>query len=117
MVFIMPVFSSSSSFAAADKDVAVYEVELLIESIKMSHCRFNRNGSWYESKEAADHLNTKYQYIHNLGLIESVEDFIRLAASKSSISGEEYIVQCEDGTTQISAEWLTNKLKQIREIL
>ena len=39
------------------------EIDHLLDYLAKSGCEFNRNGSWYGSKEARDHLNDKYQYL------------------------------------------------------
>jgi hypothetical protein len=101
--------------ARAQNDQASIEIEKLLLYIKGSGCEFNRNGDWYSSMEAAEHINKKYQYALKKGLIGSAEDFISYAATESSLSGKPYLVKCSDTETLTSAEWLINALKQIRE--
>ncbi|MCW5199079.1 DUF5329 family protein, partial [Desulfobulbus sp. F3] len=36
------------------------EITALIEFVRKSPCRFNRNSSWHASSEAAGHIATKY---------------------------------------------------------
>ncbi|MEE4240921.1 MAG: DUF5329 domain-containing protein [Desulfopila sp.] len=100
----------------AKGDTAVHEIGQLIAFIKTSECRFNRNGSWYDPAEAADHLNRKYQYIQKKGLVSTAEDFITIAATKSSFSGKEYVVQCAGEKPRKSAAWLTDALAQQRKM-
>ena len=100
----------------AENERAAEEVDQLITRIEISNCAFNRNGRWYDAKEAAAHLKQKYRYAQSKGLINSAEDFIRLVATKSSLSGKPYMVQCAGETPQKSGEWLTTMLKQLREI-
>jgi Family of unknown function (DUF5329) len=60
---------------------------------------------------ALKHLQTKYGYAK--GHVGSAEDFIRLAASRSSMTGEPYLVRC--GTSQfLSGDWLTDELRRYR---
>lgn len=91
------------------------EITELFDFIRSSPCRFNRNGRWYTSIEAAEHINTKYQYVLKKGRIGSTEDFIKYAAARSSITGREYKVQCDGGELISSTDWLTAKLQHIRE--
>jgi hypothetical protein len=49
-------------------------------------------------------------------LVDTAEDFIEIAATRSSISGKEYVVQCEGDKPRKSAVWLTGVLAQLREI-
>ncbi len=102
--------------ATAKDDAMTDEIGQLIEHIQASDCRFNRNGSWYEPVEAADHLNKKYRYVQKRGLVDTAEDFIEIAATRSSISGKEYVVQCEGAKPRKSADWLTGVLAQLRQI-
>src|SRR6185369_15646734 len=39
------------------------EVEHLLGYLQKSGCRFNRNGTWYASEKAVDHLRRKYAYL------------------------------------------------------
>jgi hypothetical protein len=116
LLTLVILFFSIPNLTIAKDDLVAHEVDQLLEFIKISNCRFNRNGSWYKSAEAADHLNKKYQYVQKKGLVNTAEDFIKFAATKSSLSGKEYVVQCEGDKTHKSAEWLTTALAQIREI-
>jgi hypothetical protein len=113
LVAVLLVFASSASLPA-DRDGLAVEVEGLLEFIRSSGCRFNRNGTWYEADEAAAHIDRKYRYALNKGLIGRAEDFIEYAASRSSVTGKEYLVWCKDAAPQKSAEWLTAALEQIR---
>lgn len=112
LIFLMSI----PNLVIALDDPVAREVAQLIELIKISDCRFKRNGSWYKPAEAADHLNRKYQYVQKRGLVDTAEDFIQFAATKSSITGKEYIVQCEEDTPRKSAVWLTEVLAQLREM-
>jgi len=65
-------------------------INYLIEKVKNSHLTFIRNGKSYSSEAAAEHARTKYRYFRSQ--IETPEDFIRLCATKSLISGKPYLV-------------------------
>jgi hypothetical protein len=90
------------------------EIDALLGRLQSSGCRFNRNGSWYDAAEARDHLLQKLQYIEGHGTLGSTEQFIELAATKSSFSGKPYQVQCGAAPAVDSAAWLTQQLKQLR---
>jgi hypothetical protein len=85
------------------------QIAYLIDFIRHSPCTFIRNGSDYDGAAAADHIQQKYDYLS--GRINSVEDFITYAATKSSFSGRPYLVRCADGQEQPAADWLRTELK------
>ena len=68
-----------------------------------------RNGSEYEAHAAASHLRLKLKAAG--GKVKTVEDFIQYCASKSSISGEPYLIRLADGTTLKSEVFFRNRLK------
>ena len=99
--------------AAPSQDVQA-EVSSLLASIEASGCTFYRNGTWHESKAAADHLRVKFDYLAARGLIATTEDFIERAATRSSLSGQPYEVKCGDASAVTSSQWLHDKLAQLR---
>ena len=82
------------------------EVQRLLTSIATSHCRFYRNGKWYDPKRAAKHLRDKYDYLAAHARVTTAEDFIDLAATRSSVSGEPYLLKCGAGAAMPAADWL-----------
>lgn len=88
------------------------EIEHLLDFVEKSGCEFERNGSTYDSVEAREHIQRKYDYIKKR--IKTTEDFIRYAASQSSMSGRKYHATC-DGKTVTSEEWLTKELWNYRK--
>lgn len=90
------------------------EVEQLLLRLGASGCQFQRNGSWYGAVQARKHLEQKYRYLLDRQLVLTTEDFISLAATKSSISGNAYLVQCSGQPQIYSADWMTAKLREIR---
>jgi hypothetical protein len=85
----------------------------LLDFVANSDCAFIRNGSSYNSKEAAAHIKAKYDYFQNE--IKTPEDFIRLAGSKSQLSGRPYLVRTKDGKEMETADWLGEALKNYRK--
>jgi hypothetical protein len=77
-------------------------------------CEFYRNGSWTDSKTAQTHLRNKYKYLLENDLINSAEDFIEKAATKSNRSDQPYEVRCKGGARVSSNQWLLDELAQLR---
>jgi hypothetical protein len=90
------------------------EIQHLFDYISTSGCRFQRNGSWHDMTAAREHVGMKYEYLRDRGKIDSAEAFIDGAASHSSLSGEDYRVQCPGGPAVPSAMWLRDELARFR---
>jgi hypothetical protein len=90
------------------------EIDHLFDYISHSNCRFNRNGSWHGMDVARSHVNNKYQYLKDRGQVDSAESFIENAASRSSLSGEDYLVQCPQADPVPSGAWLRAELARFR---
>ena len=87
-------------------------VNYLIDHIGKSNATFIRNGVSYTPAEAVAHIKAKYENFKNE--IKTPEDFIRLAASKSLLTGKPYLVRTPDGKEIRLDVWLTEVLKQYR---
>lgn len=100
---------------AEDTGVGVAaEVGRLMIFVEKSGCKFNRNGRWYDSTEAAKHIAKKYRYVKKRGMVKKTEDFIKYAATKSSMSGKPYTVQCAGGEVLLCSDWLIGELARFR---
>lgn len=111
MIAILSV--SLPGFARAMPDPAMAEtIEFLIASVAQSDLTFVRNGKRYTGPEAAEHMRKKYDYFDDD--IASAEDFIRLAATRSLLSGKPYFVILADGTRAQTADWLGARLNEYR---
>jgi hypothetical protein len=99
--------------AAPASDVQM-EIRYLLQHVEESGCEFYRNGSWYEGKRARAHLRDKYDYLLARNQIDSAEDFIEKAATKSSLSGRPYEIRCKDGIVVPSNVWFGNVLAVFR---
>ena len=88
------------------------EVEHLFATLETSDCVMIRNGKAHDGKEAAEHVQRKYD--HYRDKIDSTEDFIAYSATKSLISGRAYQVQCPGEDPQPSADWLLAELEAYR---
>jgi uncharacterized protein DUF5329 len=90
------------------------EIRHLFSYISQSGCRFERNGGWADTGAARDHVEMKYQYLRERGMIASAEDFIDKAASRSSLSGKDYLVQCPGSGAISTGGWLRTELDRFR---
>ena len=88
------------------------EVAWLIASVRSSSFTFIRNGSTHPGPAAADHMKAKGDYYR--ADIKTAEDFIRLAATKSALTGTLYQVRHPDGTQEPCAVWLMRLLQTYR---
>ena len=112
------VAALACSLAAAAPTAAPVraEIDLLLSRLQTSGCEFNRNGSWYSGAEAKDHLLRKLEYIEGNSAVLTTEQFIELAAAKSSSSGKSYQVKCGGEAPVESQVWLTKQLGVIRAV-
>ncbi len=91
------------------------EIDGLLAKMSASHCRFERNGDWHDARQARAHLLRKLAYIEKRReTLASTEQFIEVAASKSSFSGKPYRVKCGSGEALPSRDWLNRELKALR---
>ena len=68
----------------------------------------------YSATDAKSHLLVKLRYLEDRGMVDSAEQFIELAASKSSMSGQPYQVRCANAAPVPSSTWLLSQLQRIR---
>lgn len=87
------------------------EIEHLLDFIARSGCTFIRNGSEYPSPDARSHMEMKYDYAKKK--IARAEQFIDYVATKSSLTGQSYLVRCE-GREYSTSAWLSTELKRYR---
>jgi len=87
----------------------------LLDFVERSECKFVRNGSEYPGAQARAHLEKKLNYLEGKNLVSSAEDFIDLAATKSSMSGKAYEVRCPTGV-QPTSTWLKMELQRQRQL-
>jgi len=88
------------------------EISYLLQSVAQSNCAFFRNGKEHTSLEAEAHLRMKYE--RGRSRIDSAEQFIDRVASKSSLSGRIYFIQCSGQERQPSGQWLAEQLTEFR---
>jgi len=103
---ILALFSGAVS---AQDNIEKKKIEFLISSVENSKgAIFIRNGSEHDGKEAAEHLRMKLKKAG--GKVQTADDFIRLCASKSFITGKPYMIKLADGKTIKSEEYFLKKL-------
>jgi len=88
-------------------------IDYLVDYVRTSDVTFIRNNKEHSPEDAAKHIMKKYK--HYRKKIKTPEDFIRLSATKSTMSGKAYHIRTADGVTMTSAEWLTQALEEYRQ--
>lgn len=102
------LFWLAPAFASDDP-----EIEFLLTAVEQSDCTFIRNDKPHPAAEAADHLRMKYR--RGKWAVDDAEEFIDRIASKSTISGDPYRVQCGDNAPELTGRWLTARLAEYRD--
>jgi hypothetical protein len=107
---LLIVFLSLVVVAYAQDVSETAKIQYLIAYIEtLEGAKFIRNGLEYDARSASSHLRLKLKTAGNK--VKTAEDFIKLCASKSSITGEPYLMRLADGTTVKSEVFFRNKLK------
>jgi len=88
------------------------EVKYLLAFVEDSGCIINRNGSDYPAEKGLSHIEKKYDYFRYD--INSTEEFIELSATKSTMSGDYYMVSCPGKKSIRTKDWLLTELKRYR---
>ncbi|NWL19337.1 DUF5329 domain-containing protein [Pseudomonas umsongensis] len=91
------------------------EIKALLDFVEHSECQFVRNGTEYPGSRARAHLEKKLNYLEGKNMVNSAEDFIDLAATKSSASGRVYEARCSGGVEPAST-WLKRELERQRQL-
>ena len=90
------------------------KIEALLKAVEgTTEAKFVRDGAAYDGKAAADHMRRKWKKVEKE--VQTARDFIRLAGTKSYVSGKVYVLRFNDGREVESAKWLTEKLKEIEK--
>ena len=98
---------------AADRQKSADSINYLLAFVERSDCTFIRNDTPHTAKEAAGHMRRKYDHFKDE--IKTAEDFIRLSATKSLISGKPYMVKTKTGLLMKSETWLLKALESYRQ--
>jgi hypothetical protein len=109
LVILLLVTLAAPGFAAESSEQTI---QYLIDYIAKSNATFVRNGVKHTPAEAVAHIKEKYAHFKNQ--IKTPEDFIRLSASKSLLTGKPYLVRTPDGKEIHLDLWLTGALREYR---
>ena len=107
LLIILVVSQSAESDEGVNR-----EINHLLQYIENAGCAFIRNHKAYDGAQARAHIQKKYDYFK--ARIKTTEDFIKYAATKSSMSDKPYMVRC-NGLEILCAEWLTVELEKFRK--
>ena len=113
LIAVAAVMALGTQTACGQEPGEKARIEFLLSSVeKAKELKFIRNGSEHDGKEAAGHLRLKLRKAG--GRIVTAEDFIRLCASGSSLTGQPYWIKYANGRTVRSADYFAEKLKEYR---
>ena len=107
--------ASEPGLAGPPQPAAAAEIDFLLAAIGGSGCEFFRNGDWRDAQHAQAHLNEKYQWLVARDRVSTAEQFIELAATRSSLSGRAYAVRCPGEAPVSSNSWLAEQLHRYRD--
>jgi hypothetical protein len=97
---------------ANPSDAERARINRLLEAVaRRTDIRFVRNGKEYSSTQAADFLRGKLQW--RIEKVATMQDFIEQVGTRSTASGEVYLVRLANGQTVTSAEFLTQELRRL----
>ena len=100
------------SLRADEKLTEHAKIEALLGHLEgLQDATFIRNGSEYNSKNAAKFLRGKWDA--NKKEIHTVQDFIAKAATKSSTTGKPYVIRLKGAAEMNCADYLNAQLKKI----
>jgi hypothetical protein len=110
LLLLLMLLLFMGGYAHAQDSGEAAKIQYLIGSIEaLPGVTFLRNGVAYDAGKAADHLRLKLRSAGNR--VKTAEDFIRLCASKSSVSGKAYRMRFPDGTTMDAEVFFRERLK------
>lgn len=89
------------------------EVKNLLEFVETTGCTFERNGKKYNGERASKHIKRKYNHFRDK--ITTTEEFIEYPGTKSTISGNFYLVYCDESNPVESRDWLLEELTRFRK--
>ena len=110
-LLVLTLAICASAHAADSTSLESQKIAYQIASIEtLQGAQFIRNGTAYNGSAAADHLRLK---LRNAGSrVVTADDFIRLCASTSSVSGIPYQIRFADGRVVSSETYLREKLAE-----
>jgi len=109
---VLLLFVSSTAALADVSESQALEIDYLIRYLQNSDCQMIRNGKAHSGEDGARHVRRKYVHFRNK--ISSTEEFIDYSATKSTMSGRLYEVQCPGAEPVPSSAWLLEELEAYR---
>jgi hypothetical protein len=97
--------------AIAEEDLES-TIRYLLGYVKNADVVFIRNDREHTPHEAAAHMQRKYEHFKDQ--IETPEDFILLAGTRSLMTGKAYHVRMKDGKIMLTQKWLEDALEKYR---
>ena len=110
LIAVILLFAGTQSMAGDHSLDA--SIQFLLTRVSQSGYVFIRNGKEHNSRDAAKHMRRKYE--HFVDEIETPEQFIERAATKSMITGRRYRIRLTDGTEMDTSDWLLEELASLR---
>lgn len=111
VIVLIALLGVCTQRAIAEEDLES-TIKYLLASVKNADVVFIRNDREHMPDEAADHMRRKYEHFKDQ--IRTPEDFIRLAGTKSLMTGKAYQVRMKDGKTVLTQRWLEDALQRYR---
>src|ERR1039458_7814068 len=90
LVLAVSVFLTAQIFAEESLEQTI---DYLFHYVETSKAMFVRNGAEHTPAKAASHIKAKYEHFKNQ--VKTPEDFIRLSASKSLLTGKPYLCELQ----------------------
>jgi len=111
VIVLIALLGVCAQRATAEEDLQS-TIKYLLAYVKNAHVVFIRNDREHMPHEAAAHMRRKYEHFKDQ--IKTPEDFIRLAGTKSLMTGKAYQVRMKDGKTVLTQKWLEGALEKYR---
>jgi Family of unknown function (DUF5329) len=111
-IVALVLFESHVTNAASAPADETQKIEAMIQDVRdLKDATFIRNGSSYNSKNAAIFLRRKWQANHSE--VKTARDFINKVATFSGTSGKPYLIRFKDGVEVHSRDFLMARLKRL----
>jgi agmatine/peptidylarginine deiminase len=110
-IILLALLGFCTRGAIAEEDLES-TIDYLLAYVKNADVVFIRNDREHTSDEAAAHMQRKYEHFKDQ--IKTPEDFIRLAGTKSLMTGKAYQIRMKDGKTMLTQKWLEDALEKYR---
>lgn len=107
-VALLIALIAAGTAAAAPAPPELERINRLIALVETSRAVFIRNGGEYGSVAAAEHLRMKLRKAGDR--VATADDFIRLVATASYLSGKPYLMRFPDGRVVPAGQWLRERL-------